>query len=112
MVSREFSATELSSVTSTIAFDVRIPDLPPDYYWLGGLNFFVDCPNVGLWNRWVGYQALQILYDDEFNSVLFELPPEITDALQETDAVCKLALEFSSNPQFGGFIVDNGGFIH
>lgn len=111
MVSREFAASELASVTSTIAFDVRIPDLPSDYYWLGGLNFFLDCPNVGLWNRWVGYQALQILYDDEFNTVQFELPNDVMSALTNSVAECRVAIEFSSNPQFGGFIVDNGGFI-
>jgi hypothetical protein len=111
MVSREFTASELAGVTSTMAFDVHIPELPPDFYWLGGLNLFVDCPNVGLWNRWVGYQALQILFDDQFNTVQFELPQDVTGALTHPVAECRVALEFSSNPQFGGFIVDNGGFV-
>ncbi len=59
----------------------------------------------------MGYQALQILYDDEFNTVLFSLPQDALSSLSDPTAQCQVALEFSSNPQFGEFIVDNGGFI-
>lgn len=111
LVSRSFSTSELTGVSDTMAFDVYIPDLPADFYWLGGMNLFIDCPAAGLWNTWVGYQALQILFDGEFNRVTYPLSPEVANVLQQPSVQCRVALEISSNPAFGGFILDNGGFV-
>jgi hypothetical protein len=36
---------------------------------------------------------------------------DVTSALTNPVAQWRVALEFSSNSQFGGFIVDNGGFV-
>lgn len=110
-MSREFAVSELESVSSQFAFDLRIPDLPTDYYWFGGTNLFFDCPNVGLWNQWAGYRALQILFEGQFNQLLFDLPSSVQAAQNDPGAVCQIALEFSTNPSFGGMVIDNGGFV-
>jgi hypothetical protein len=106
-----FDATELSGVTSQLSFDVRLPDLPPDYYWLGGMNAFLECSNVGLWKRWLGYRALQILFDDEFNRLEFDLPQDAVSALGNASAECQFMLELATNPAYGPFAIDNGGFF-
>lgn len=108
--SRVFATTELVGVTNMLSFDVHIPDLPPDYYWLGQMNVFIDCPSAGLWNAYVGYQPLQILFDDEFNHLEYMLPDHVVDVLLGNFNDCRLALELSTNPAFGPFVIDNGGF--
>lgn len=108
--SRVFATTELAGVTNVLSFDVHIPDLPADFYWLGQMNAFVDCPSAGLWNTFVGHQPLQILFDDEFNRVEYMLPDSVVDVLAGDYDDCRIALELSTDPAFGPFVIDNGGF--
>src|SRR5690606_5245484 len=89
--SRVFATTELAGVTNVLSFDVHIPDLPADFYWLGQMNAFVDCPSAGLWNTFVGHQPLQILFDDEFNRVEYMLPDSVVDVLAGDYDDCRIA---------------------
>jgi|GEM_PF-2045815 len=110
--SREFSTAELQGVTSQLAVDIRIPDLPADYYWLGQLNAYLSCPKVGLYGEYLGYQALQILFDDEYNQVVFDLSSRALTALQNSEALCTLAFEITSSQSYGPFVLDNAGFVN
>lgn len=111
VTSREFSTSELSFVSDTLAVQVGIPELPTDFYWLGGMNAFLTCPEVGFHNRWLGHQALQILFDGEFNQLLFDLSGDIIAVLTGPPVACQLSFEIYSNPAFGPFILDQGGFV-
>lgn len=111
LVSSEFNTNDLVGVSDRIGFDIYIPDLPPDYYWFGQLNVFFTCPTANLHNAYVGHQPLQVLFDDEFNRVVFDLPSHVADVLQTENQLCRAALDFSFNPSFGSVIVDNGGFV-
>jgi hypothetical protein len=109
--SRQFSTNELVGVSNKLSFDVHIPDLPAHYDWLGQLNVFLDCPQAGLWNTFLGHQPLQILFDDEFNRIEFDLTDDLVAVFAGEYDECRFALEFSTNAEFGPFVVDRGGFV-
>lgn len=109
--SREFSTSELSGITNRLGFDVFIPDLPPSFYWLGYMNAFIECPSANLWRTYVGHQPLQILFDDEYNRVEFDLSSHVVGVLNGNYDDCKVSLDFVTNTAFGDFIIDNGGFV-
>lgn len=111
LVSRPFAAQELVGVTSRLGFDVRIPELPADFYWLGHMNAYVECPSVGLYRTYLGYHALQILYAGAFNRVEFSVPSDVVSALQGGAEGCRFRLGFAANTLFGPMIIDNGGFM-
>jgi len=111
LTSRTFSTTELEGITSNLAFDIFVPDLPADFYWMGGMNAYVECPSAGLWRTWLGYHALQILFDNEYNRIEFRLPPHVVSVLNGNHSDCRWGLDFSTNPIFGGLLVDGGGFV-
>lgn len=109
--SREFAANELQGITQRLSFDVHVPELSPDYYWFGGMNVLLQCPSAGLWNTFVGHRELQILFDDEFNRVEFELPPYIHQILSGGSQDCSFTIEFSTSAASGPLLVDRGGFV-
>jgi hypothetical protein len=109
--SRFFQADELVDVSSRLALDVLVPELPAGASWLGGLGLLVDCPEANLHNRWVGYHALQFLFGDEFNRLEYSLPPDVVTILGTPGNECRFAFELTSNPSFGSFVLDGGGFL-
>lgn len=108
--SRLFATSELSAVSTRFAVEVLIPETPPATYWVGGLGLLVDCPSAGLYDRWIGYHALQFLDEGEFNRLEFALSEDVVDVLAgEHD--CTVAFELTANPAVGSFILDGGGFL-
>jgi hypothetical protein len=111
VASRRFATTELAGVTDRLSFDIFIPDLPPDYYWFGGLNAFAECPSASMWKTFVGHQPLQILFDNEYNRIEFALPPHVVSVLEGDYSDCRFELEFSTSGLFDPILVDRGGFV-
>lgn len=109
--SRPFLTGELEEVSNRLAMDVLVPVDPTGSAWLGGLGLLVDCPDAGLHDRWVGYHALQFLFGGEFNRLEYALPPDVVAALQTPELSCQLSFELTSNPSFGTFVLDGGGFL-
>src|SRR5690606_40380544 len=99
-----------SAVSSRFAVEVLIPETPPATYWVGGLGLLVDCPSAGLYDRWIGYHALQFLDEGDFNRLEFDLPEEVVGVL-DGDHTCRVALALTANPAVGTFVLDGGGFL-
>lgn len=111
VVSRRFSASELQGVTNTLVLDVYVPSLSQDYYWLGGLNAFVECPATGLYRTFLGYRALQILHEENFNQLIFGLPDHVVEQLSGTGRDCQFSFEVSHNAAYATLAFDRGGFV-
>jgi hypothetical protein len=111
LVSRAFAASELTGVTSRLSLDVRIPDLPANYSWFGDMDVFVECPSVSLWNTYVGHQPLQILFENEFNRVEFNVPANVRAALTGPARDCSFKIGIASNQSYGPLVLDRGGFV-
>jgi hypothetical protein len=109
--SKRFSSQDLMSVTDLLSIEVFIPDLPADFGWVGYLNAFLECPSAGLWNTYLGGQALQILFDDEFNRLEFELSADVMTVLQGDYDDCRFKFDIASNTAFSPFVLDGAGFV-
>jgi len=111
LVSRPFDTFELEDVNARLSFDVRIPDLPAGYSWVGDMNVFIDCPSINLHHLFVGHKALQILFEAEFNRVEFPLAPAVVAALGGAADECSFTVGVASNQTIGPLVIDRGGFV-
>lgn len=111
LVSRPFDTFELEDVNARLSFDVRIPDLPAGYSWVGDMNVFVDCPSVNLHDLFVGHKALQILFESEFNRVEFALAPAVVAALAGSADECSFTIGLASSQTVAPIVIDRGGFV-
>ncbi len=44
-----FSTNNLTNVTSRLNLDIYIPELPPDPYWVGYVQAYLECPSANLY---------------------------------------------------------------
>lgn len=109
--SRPFSTSELQGVTSRFALKIFIPSEAGNQNWVGGMNTFLDCPDLGLYSSPIGYHALQYLENGEFNQIELTLTSLQEAALTSPSETCQLHFEITSNPVVGGFVLDSAGFI-
>jgi hypothetical protein len=110
-VSRPFASASLTGVTDRFGLDVFVPSLSADFYWFGHLNAFVECPSVGLYKTFIGNRPLQILHEQAFNRVEFNLSDQVMNALQGGATDCRFSFDVSQNENYGPLAFDNGGFV-
>jgi len=111
LTSRPFTAAEASAATSLLHLDVHVPDLPPDPYWVGAVQLYLECPSLNLYNQYAGQENLYPSFDDEFNSLRFELPSHLLAALHGGASDCRVKFAVSMNPAWGELHLDRGGFV-
>lgn len=111
LTSRPFATSELSGVTSTLSVDVRIEEPPASPHWLGDIQAFFHCPSAGIHSAHLGWHSLGSVFFNEFNGVEFELPDQVTQALQASHSGCQFFIDVGGNPMPEGYILDNMGFV-
>jgi len=75
------------------------------------MNLFVECPSAGLWQTFLGYQPLQILFDGEYNRSEYTIPQHVQDVLNGDFDDCKFIIDVSSNSAYTPILLDGGGFV-
>jgi len=103
--------TTLSGVTSTVAFDVRLPTTQPNPTYYGTLELHVNLPSKGVYDSFVGYKLLQPPFPKgSFQTVEFAIPAWIASKLTSSysDLSWKFLLSLPANN--GGINLDNMRF--
>jgi hypothetical protein len=111
VTSRPFSTTEILAVGNQLNVDLFVPDPQPNPYWVGQAQVFLHCPSAGLDSTYLGQRELTHLFHDEFNSLLFDLAPNVRTALLGTYGDCRFNLVLNANAGSGNFLFDKLGFV-
>lgn len=107
--SRWFNTSELPPVASQLAIDVFVPDPQPNPWWVGEVQLVVDCPDAGLYSAFVGNRSLMHLFHDEYNHIVFDLPPAVQTALASSGQ-CRVSPILNVSSGAGTFLLDRLGF--
>ncbi len=114
VTSRAFSTAELVNVTDRINLDLYLPDSPPvPDLWQSNVQLFLTCgPLV---NHPLGPADIRRGFLGEFNSLEFEVPPDVQQILSGASGTfsgCSVQVALSvGNPEDAVFYLDNMGFI-
>lgn len=111
VTSRAFATSEIPEVTDRLAIDLFIPTAQPNPYWVGDLHLLLQCPSVGLYQTWIGNQALTSLPRGVFSSVEFSLPERVTKALAGSAGDCSIKLALNVNRGSEAWRLDNLRFV-
>lgn len=99
------------SVGPFLNLDVFMPKPQSEYYWIGEVRVEVTCQGTPVQNSSLGSKPLTYLFENEFNSVVFPVPPDVQTALR-TSAQCRVVPILNiSNASNGTFLLDKMGFI-
>jgi hypothetical protein len=110
ITSRPFSTSELSQVTGRLNLDLFIPRPVPNAWWYGDVALSLTCGNMT--NQPIGQpQQLTYLFQQEFNSLVFEVPPAIQSVLRAAHSGCRVSIALNAASGAGTFLLDNMGFI-
>lgn len=110
--SRPFSASEAPGATSRLNLDVYIPKPQPNLYWGGAIQAYFSCPAAGQYNVYIGQKSLTNLFQDEFNSLIFDLPSGVVNTLRSSATGCTFKLALNVDPASGVFLFDKLGFVN
>ena len=101
-----FLTSELPSSGSTLSFEVSTPEpMDADAEWSGEISVFVECPTQELWNELAGQVPLPAGGATE--TVSFELPSHVAEALASDDNECRLQVAFNAPANAAPFVMDN-----
>jgi hypothetical protein len=104
--------TTLGGVTSTVAFDVRLPTTQPNATYFGQIELHINIPSLGVFDSFVGLKLLQPPFPlGSFQTVEFMIPDWIFQKLK-TKTYSDLTWKFllSLPPNNGGIYLDNMRF--
>lgn len=111
ITSRPLTPAEAAHATILLHLGVYVPELPPDPYWVGAVQAYLECPSAAVYNQYIGQESLYPSFDEEFNSLLFSVPAGLVAVLQGGAADCKVKFAVSMNPAWGELRFDRGGFV-
>ncbi len=103
------NTTHLSEMNK-IKVDLYVGNIQPNPYWIGEAQLFVHCPSAGLFNRYVGQVELTGLPRDVFNTLTFNLPSNILNALAGNYNDFSFSLSLNTNSGSGPYYFDNMRF--
>lgn len=106
VVSRQFSTSEISSVTPNLSIDVYLPEPQMNPYWAGSVQMVMVCG----WTYFdLGAQSLTNRFEDEFNTLEYTLSDLAVDALNSDRSDCEMRVILNTTPS-GVLLLDNMGF--
>jgi hypothetical protein len=111
VASSPFATNQAPPVTGKMNIDVFIPPGQSNPWWVGDLSASFDCPSAGLYSVYLGNKPLTNLFESEFNSVVFDVPSNVQQALRASHTGCRIKLELNTSAGKGNFRFDRLGFI-
>lgn len=106
-----FDTEELAGISDTLSIDVFVPNPQPNPWWVGEVQLFASCPSAGLFDQWLGQEALTNLFTDEYNQLQFEVPPAVREAWEGDYSDCSVSIVLNTNAGAGAFLLDRLGFL-
>ncbi len=106
------SNVDVPQLGTKVAYDLRIPVDPPNPYWLGQTQVYLDVPSRGVNNAFIGSADLTGLSIGNYHTFTFTIPQAVRTALQGAtynDMRIKITLNVQdgSNPH----LLDNLRFL-
>jgi hypothetical protein len=102
----------LSGVTSTLALDFAMPSTPPNPFWLGTLQLFVNIPSQGIFNVSIGQTDLSTLPLGSYQTVQYTVPANVLTALRGTYSDLQFILTVNvPSSTTATYLIDNLRFV-
>jgi hypothetical protein len=111
-VSPDFSTSDLPAIGGRLTLDIMPPSPAPNPYWAGDVQVWLSCPEIDLTDEWIGWQTLNGLFENEYNTIAFDLPIDILDALETPGLTCqfRFAINTAVSSQPSSYSIDRIGF--
>jgi RHS repeat-associated protein len=96
-----------SNISSVLGFDLSVPNPSGDIWWWGTAAISIDCPSLGIFNRWLGQQQIDGSTLDRFRRVEVALPDDVKATLGSqpyNDLRVKIILTVPANS--GPYLLD------
>jgi hypothetical protein len=110
--SRPFNTSEAPPATAKLNLDVFVPMPQPNLSWGGAIQAYFSCPSAGQYNVYIGQKSLTNLFQDEFNSLVFDVPAQVLTTLRGNATGCSFKLALNASPASGVFLFDKLGFVN
>ncbi len=101
-----FSTAELAS-GNHLAFDVQLPDIQQNPYWLGDAQLLLSIPSAGIYNAWIGIASFSGLTTGEWHTLTMDTPAYIQAALATPAHDAQLHIGYNSGNCLAPALLDN-----
>jgi hypothetical protein len=100
-----------SPAPNAVAYDLFIPSPPPNLYYIGSSQLYVDAPSAGIYHQYIGQVELTSLALNTWNTLKFSLPANVLTALagNRTDFSFAISLNIPAGGQ--PLAMDNLRFV-
>lgn len=95
------------AVTDTLALDLRVPTVPA---W-GELSVFISIPSRNVFEQKVGQRTLAGLSADGFNTLSFDVPPTLVEALRGSYEDLRIKIALNAPQTASSYLLDNLRFV-
>jgi LruC domain-containing protein len=112
--SASFDTSTLPTPTSTMGFDVYVPDAGSNPWWRGSVQLMAKCPTAGItsWTSIGGVKQLENMFTNEYNHFTGSVPSNLLNAFQGSNT-CYFQIQM--NRTWGGgdplLRIDRIGFL-
>jgi LruC domain-containing protein len=112
--SASFATSSLPTPTSTMGFDVYVPDAGSNPWWRGSVQLMAKCPTAGItsWTSIGGVKQLENMFTNEYNHFTGSVPSNLLNAFQGSNT-CYFQIQM--NRTWGGgdplLRIDRIGFL-
>jgi hypothetical protein len=110
IISTDLKTVEITGETSVLKLDIFVGTTQPNPYWVGNLQLSVNCPSAGLINTFVGHQELTPLSRGTFNTISFNVPGNVLNALQGVHTDFSFRALLNTNSGSGPYKLDKMRF--
>jgi hypothetical protein len=107
----DINTDDFSTVTNKLAFDLFIGNNQPNQSWVGQVQLTINCPSAGINNQFIGAVELSGLPQNQFNTMTFNLPSNVINAMNGSYSDFSFSLELNTNSGSGPYYFDTMRFV-
>ncbi len=89
------SAVSMSGSINRVSIDLMLPAYPPNTSWKGDAGMYIDCPSLGVYSQYMGYNGFASLASNQWHTLTFTTPDWVVAAMKDKtyhDLVFKIVL--------------------